>query len=284
MGTIAKITCRDDLPILIAVAPFVNPHLFLPMFKRLGNLVKGFFGLFIGGLERKNPEALLDVEKENLREQISKYNTGLAGHAALCERLISQTRALETEEKDLHAKVLAHLRAGNKELAGQYALRHQQAKQEHETIRLQMEAAEKTYKELLNARDVSVKAARTKIESLKRGINEAKIAQATAELNEMASGMINEIGSAGDTLNRLEHIVREDKEQASGRARVARDSIDLSAISAKAGEQTALEDLALADFAAAAGIALEKPAPPQALSSEPSPAEPSKSMGPAQSD
>jgi phage shock protein A len=254
------------------------------MFKRLGNLVKGFFGLFIGGLERKNPEALLDVEKENLREQISKYNTGLAGHAALCERLISQTRALETEEKDLHAKVLAHLRAGNKELAGQYALRHQQAKQEHETIRLQMEAAEKTYKELLNARDVSVKAARTKIESLKRGINEAKIAQATAELNEMASGMINEIGSAGDTLNRLEHIVREDKEQASGRARVARDSIDLSAISAKAGEQTALEDLALADFAAAAGIALEKPAPSQALSPEASPAEPSKTMGPAQSE
>ena len=42
------------------------------MFKRLGNLIRGFFGLFISGLERKNPEALLEVEKENLRKQIAK--------------------------------------------------------------------------------------------------------------------------------------------------------------------------------------------------------------------
>jgi phage shock protein A len=250
------------------------------MFKRIGNLIKGFFGLFVGGLERKNPEALLDVEKENLREQIAKYNKGLAGHAALCERLISQTRALEAEEKELHAKVVAHLRAGNKELAGQYALRHQQVKKEHETIRTQMEEAEKTYKELLSARDVSVKAAREKIESLKRGINEAKIAQATAELNEMASGMINEIGTAGDTLNRLEDIVREDKEQAAGRARVAKDSIDMSGIAVKAGEQAAMEDMALADFAAAEGIAIGRPV----AASDTGSTETTKTMGPAQTE
>jgi phage shock protein A len=250
------------------------------MFKRIGNLIKGFFGLFVGGLERKNPEALLDVEKENLREQIAKYNKGLAGHAALCERLISQTRALEAEEKELHAKVVAHLRAGNKELAGQYALRHQQVKKEHETIRTQMEEAEKTYKELLSARDVSVKAAREKIESLKRGINEAKIAQATAELNEMASGMINEIGTAGDTLNRLEEIVREDKEKAAGRARVAKDSIDLSGIAVKAGEQAAMEDMALADFAAAEGIAISRPV----AASDTGSTETTKTMGPAQTE
>ena len=227
------------------------------MFKRLGRLIKGFFGLFVGGLERKNPEALLDVEKENLREQIAQYNKGLTGHAALCERLISQVRALDAEEKELHAKVLANLRAGNKEAAAQFALRHQQARTEHVALRSQLEEAEKTYKELVLARDVSVKAAREKIESLKRGINEAKIAKATAELNQMAAGMVNEIGTAGETLSRLEEIVREEKEKAAGAARVARDSIDMSGVSMKANEQKALEDLALADFAAAEGIAIE---------------------------
>ena len=254
------------------------------MFKRIGNLIKGFLGLFVGGMERKNPEALLEVEKQNLREQIAKYNQGLAGHAALCERLISQTRALEAEEKELHAKVVAHLRAGNKELAGQYALRHQQVKKEHETIKVQMEEAEKTYKELLTARDVSVKAARDKIESLKRGINEAKIAQATAELNEMASGMINEIGSAGDTLNRLEEIVREDKEKAAGRARVAKGNIDMSGIAVKAVEQTAMQDMALADFAAAEGIALDKPVATESASASTGSGDTTKTMGPAQSE
>ena len=42
---------------------------------------------------------------------------------------------MEAEEKDLHAKVLANLRAGNKEAAAQFALRHQQAKTEHVAVR-----------------------------------------------------------------------------------------------------------------------------------------------------
>ena len=55
------------------------------MFRRFGNLIRGFFGLFVSVLERSKPEALLEAEKENLREQIARYNQGLASHAALCE-------------------------------------------------------------------------------------------------------------------------------------------------------------------------------------------------------
>ena len=58
------------------------------MFRRLGNIIRGFLGLFVSGLERKNPQALLEVEKENLRKQIGQYNQGLASHAGLVEREI----------------------------------------------------------------------------------------------------------------------------------------------------------------------------------------------------
>ena len=37
------------------------------MFRRLWNLIRGFFGLFVSRAERRSPEALLEVEKENLR-------------------------------------------------------------------------------------------------------------------------------------------------------------------------------------------------------------------------
>jgi len=89
------------------------------MFKRIGNLIKGFFGLFVGGLEKRNPKALLEVEKENLRKQISKFNQGLASHAGLVEKLISNVKRLEKEETDLRAKTAAHLKAGNRQLAGE---------------------------------------------------------------------------------------------------------------------------------------------------------------------
>lgn len=249
------------------------------MFKRLSNLVTGFFSLFISGLERQNPEALLEVEQDNLRKQIGQYNQGLASHAGLCERLISQVKQLENEQRDLRAKATANLRAGNRDAAAQYALRLQTIERELEENRTQLEQAEKTYKDLVKARDVAINAARTKIETLKSGITDLKMKRAMAELTEMASGMITGIGNSGETLDRLTNIVEEERSKAAGRARVARDSLDTSGIQMKEAEQNALAEQALADFAAKEGIALE-PAATSASTAAPTASQPVKSMGP----
>jgi phage shock protein A len=246
------------------------------MFQRFVNLIRGFFGLFISGLERQNPEALLEVETENLRKQIAQYNQGLASHAGLCERLMSQVKKLELEERDLRAKTSANLRAGNRSAAAQYALRLQTVQRELEENRTQLEQAETTYKDLLKARDVAVSSARAKIESLRSSISDMKMKRAMAELTEMASGMISSIGGSGDTLDRLQTMVEEERNKAAGRARVARDSMDMSEIQIKESEQNALADQALADFAAKEGIALE----PATSSGASAPESPAKTMGP----
>jgi len=226
------------------------------MFERLINLFRAFANSFIGGVERKNPEKLLELERENLREQIANYNRGLASHAGLAERLMGQVRKLETEERDLRAKTTAHLRAGNNEAAGQYALRLQTIERELAENRRQLEQAEETYQNLVKARDVAVSAAKAKIENLKSAISDMRMKQAMAEMHEMASGMISEIGGSGDTLGRLHEMVEEERAQAAGRARVAKDAIDMSDVSVKEAEQRALADQALADFAAKEGISL----------------------------
>jgi phage shock protein A len=226
------------------------------MFGRIANLFKGFLSLFVSGIERRNPEALLELEQENLRKQIAQFNQGLASHAGLCERIMGQVRKLEAEEKDLRAKTTAHLRAGNKSAAGQYALRLQTIDAQLEENRKQLEQAETTYKNLVKARDVAVQTAKAKIESLKGAINDMRMNQAMAEIHEMASGMISSIGGAGDTLNRLHDMVEEERTNAAGRARIAKDSVDMSGVDIKEAEMTALADQALADFAAREGISL----------------------------
>jgi len=252
------------------------------MFRRLANLIKGFFGLFIGGLEKKNPEALLEVEKENLRKQIAEFNKALATHAALVERLIAQVRKLDAQETELRAKTKALLQSGKREVAAETAFKLQSVDKEHDEMAKQLEAAEKRYKELIHARDVSVKTARDKIEKLRRGIDEMKVQKAMAELNEMAAGMVAEIGGSGDTLNRLEEVVEEERTKAAGRARVARDSLDLGDIEVKEAEQKALADMALADFAASEGIELESKPAPEGEPSKPEDESPPSSgtMGP----
>ncbi len=227
------------------------------MFRRLSNLIRGFFSLFVSGLEKANPEALLEVEQENLRKQIGKYNQGLAGHAGLCERLMGQIRSQEKEEQDLRARTAANIKVGNRDAAGQLALRLQQLQRDLSENRTQLDQAEKTYKDLLTARDVAINAARQKIESLKAGINDMKMKKAMAELNEMAAGMVTSIGGSGDTLDRLSRMVEEERTKAAGKARVARDALDMSGVIVKEAEQKALADQALADFAATEGIVLE---------------------------
>ena len=227
------------------------------MFKRLANLIRGFFGLFVSGAERRNPEALLEVEKENLRKQISNYNQGLAAHAGLSERLMTQIRKLEAQERELRAKAAANLRAGNREAAGNHALNLQTVQRELEENRAQLGQAETTYNELIKARDVSVRAAQQKIEALRTSLNDLKIKKATAELTEMASGMITSIGGSGDTLDRLQKMVEEEREVAAGRARVARDSLNTTEFTLQEGDQNALAEQALADFAAQEGLTIE---------------------------
>jgi len=227
------------------------------MLRRIANLFRGFLSLFISGLERQKPEALLELEKENLRKQIIKYNQGLASHAGLCEHLMTQVKKLEEEERELRAKATANLKVGNRAMAAQYALRLQAITRELEENRSQLQQAEATYKDLLKARDVAVSTAKAKIESLKRSLDDLKVKKAMAELSEISSGMVMSIGSSGDTLDRLQQMVEEEREKAAGKARIARDSILGIEMEMKEAEEHALAEQALADFAASEGIFLE---------------------------
>jgi hypothetical protein len=86
------------------------------MIKRLGNLIMGFLHLFTSALEKRNPEVLLELEQENLRKQIGKYNLGLSAHAGLRERLIRQVKRLENEERSCARKLWRFREAGNVKL------------------------------------------------------------------------------------------------------------------------------------------------------------------------
>jgi phage shock protein A len=227
------------------------------MLGRIANLLKAFLNVFIGSVERQNPEALLELEKENLRKQIGNFNQGLASHAGLAERLMGQVRKLEADERDLRAKAAAHLKAGNRQAAGQYALRLQTVERELGENRRQLEQAEETYKNMIKARDVAVANARAKIEGMRGAIADMRMNRAMAEMHEMAAGMIGEIGGSGDTLNRLHEMVEDERQKAAGRARVAKDAIDMTEVNLKEAEMSALADQALADFAAREGLALE---------------------------
>lgn len=250
------------------------------MFKRIGNLFRGFMSLFISGIEKSHPRALIEAEKENLRQQIATFNENLANHAAFVERLMRQVKNLEAKESELAAKAAANLKVGNTRAAGQYALQLKTVKEQLDENQSQLVASEETYKKLVKTRDVAVKDAKAKIDSLKRMLSETEMMEAQAELQEMAHGMITEIGGSGDTLNRVEEYLTERRDKAAGRARVASSSIDVADVELQEAEQDALADQALAEFASAYGLEMPAAEPAASEEAESAPKPPVKEMGP----
>lgn len=242
------------------------------MWRRIATLFRGFFSLFISGIERENPRVLIEAEKENLRKQIARFNDNLATHAGFVERLMRQIKSLEAKEKELTARIAANIKVGNRAIAGQMALELQTVKQQLEENRQQLVESEATFKKLIKTRDVAVQEAQAKIEKLKRLLSETEMMEAQAELQEMAKGMITQIGGSGDTLNRVEEYLNERRDKAAGRARVASTSIDIKEVELKEEEQKALAEQALAEFEAAYGFATP-------AAEGPTPA-PQKEMGP----
>jgi phage shock protein A len=201
-------------------------------------------------IEANNAEAMLDYERETLRQQVAKYNQGLAGHAGLCHRIKAEIAGLEKERERLEPRIQARLRAGDREAAARQALRLEGIEEQRTRYAKELDEAEATYRELVRAREQAIAGARTRIDQLKRSIDECKLAEALAELTELASGLEGSLGLSDGTLERVKERLDERRHYAAGRVRVARESIDTDELRAREAERAALAAQALERFEA----------------------------------
>lgn len=252
------------------------------MWKRLSKIFKGFLSLFIKGIEASNPKALIEAEKESLREKVAKFNQNLAKQAGFVSRLERLLTDASKQETELIAKTQANLKAGNREIAGKYAMELKNLRQQIEGYKVSLQDARKAYEDLLKTKEVTVKEARNKLEELTRKLSQVEMKESEAELREMSAAMISEIGTDGDTIARIQESLDERLEEATGKAMVAKDSTDLTEVQMKDSEMKALEQQALAEFAANAGIEMPAAQAPAEASAD-APFQ-TKAMGPAEAE
>lgn len=215
--------------------------------KRMFNVWRAMVGSRLTNLEADNAEAMLDLEREELHKKLLHYDRGLAGYAGLSERLKSELARLGKGHQQLEPKLRMRLAQGDRVAAGRHALRLETIATETEQLSVQLEETENTYEDLVRSREVALVAARDRIEALKRSIGELKVQHALAELSEMAAGMHGTLG-VSDTLDRIKERVDDKRNFAAGRARVARESLDVEDVRAREAEQQALAELALQRF------------------------------------
>lgn len=242
------------------------------MFARIGRLFRGFLGLFISGIEESNPEALMEAARQEFRQKMAQYNVALARMAGVAERLKSQVRAKTDRARELERRILANHRAGNLDLAGSLARELQELKADLAADTEELKETEEAYDANLRQAKLAQREFEDKVRRLEKQLSQVKIKEAQAEAAAALSNVAFKVGDLGDTMKTVEEILQKRYEASAGKARVARDLVDLDAIQEKENERKALEQVALAEFLASQGIqapaAAEAPPPVKEIGPE----------------
>lgn len=247
----------------------------MAIFARIGRLFRGFLGLFISGIEERNPEALMEAARQEFRDRMAQYNQALARLAGIAERLKAQIRAKSVKAQDLERRILANHRANNLELAGSLARELQDLKADLTTDTQELADTEEAYQANMRQAKVAQKEFEDKVQRLERQLSQVKVKEAQAEAASALGSVAFKVGDLGDTMKTVEEILNKRYEVSAGKARVAKDMVDISAVQEKENERKALEQNALAEFLASQGIAASP-----AAESTTAPA--TKDIGPAQ--
>lgn len=221
---------------------------------RIGRLFRGFLGLFISGIEEQNPEALMEAARQDFRAKMVQYNLALARMAGVAERLKSQIKAKAARAQELERRILANHQAGNMELAGSLARELQELKGDLTADTQELTETEDAYQANLRQAKITQKEFEDKLRRLEKQLSQVKIKEAQAEAASALGNAAFKVGDLGDTMKSVEEILSKRYELSAGKARVAKDLVNMDQIQEKESERKALEQAALAEFLANQGI------------------------------
>jgi phage shock protein A len=224
------------------------------MFARIGRLFRGFLGLFISGIEEANPEALMEAARQEFRQKMTLYNLALAKMAGVAERLKVQVQGKAGRALELERRILANHRAGNMELAGTLARELQELKGDLTVDSQELKKTEEAYDANMRQAKLAQREFQDKVRRLEKQLSQVKIKEAQAEAAGALSSVAFKVGDLGDTMKTVEEVLQKRDERSAGKARVAKDMVDMEAVEEKENERKALEQVALAEFLASQGI------------------------------
>jgi len=196
----------------------------------------------------------MEAARQEFREKMVQYNLALARMAGVAERLKSQIRAKTVRAQELERRILANHQAGNLELAGSLARELQELKGDLTTDTQELSETEDAYQGNLRQAKVAQKEFEDKLHRLEKQMSQVKIKEAQAEAAAALGNAAFKVGDLGDTMKTVEEILAKRYEVSAGKARVAKDLVDMEKVQEKESERKALEQTALAEFLASQGI------------------------------
>jgi phage shock protein A len=217
-------------------------------FARLGRLIRGFFSLFVGGLEEKNPKLMLEDLKNQMQEAKVRYASTTANIIAREKMAASKLLAAKRELEECQRLIQEAKRQNNREMALQLLIQEENLQATLDTTQAAYDAikaeADNARKEFDNFQKEMFQKM-SQIEQLK---TQSDLADLMKDINQLRSNYATENGAGriNDGLKQAEEIIQGKLAKEDAISELGKNSIDsqMRDLKASASKSRAEEKLA----------------------------------------
>jgi phage shock protein A len=219
-----------------------------------------FFRAFMGQLNKianfffeSDPIAVMQLEVDQATERLKEGRKGLEMYRGLVETVARQVATNKANAAQLESQIKAHLKAGNREVAGQLALQLQKTQTELAANEQQLQMHEDAYQNnLLKIQKANKDIVKVR-EKIQKYHAELKMSAAEAEIAQISESFDMNVTT---DFGQIESVIQRQIDANRGRARVAADmsSKGIEAIKAEEAAEKAMAEDLLSKFEVQLGL------------------------------
>lgn len=180
------------------------------LFSRLGAFVRGFFGLFVGGLEEKNPEVLFEDIKNQIDKARRQAEQAIVEIQTNAEMIKIEMKNAEKNLAAVRSRVEAAQRQGDKELLVELLVQEEDYQTTYETHKATYENAMGEVTRIREDYKIFESEMNAKLNELKTLKSQAKMANLRENINSVNATYTsknNTVGKVNDSMDRAREIV-----------------------------------------------------------------------------
>lgn len=198
----------------------------MSLWKRFVRAIKSIFGGAISTLE--DPRLILEQNIREMNDQVPKMNENIATVKANVMLLQKEVKRYEVEVRDLTTKIKAAIQAGRDDIAANYALRFEQAKEAMARSHEQLKYATAAYDKALQVKKAFMREKDRKIQEAKEALRAHERAKWQAKVADTLEQF--EVGGIDQTHDEMLTRINEQTAKSEARMEVALDSFDVESM------------------------------------------------------
>lgn len=200
------------------------------LFSRMGALIRGFFGLFVGGIEEKNPELLFEDIKNQVNKARKQAEQQIIEIQTNAEMIKIEMKNAEKNLNAVKARTEAAQRQGDKEILVELLMQEEEYQTTYETHKATYDSAMADVAKIREDFKIFESEMSAKLNELKTLKSQAKMASLKENINSLnakytAKG--NQVGGINEDLDRAREIVNKKTARANAVESLNSDNVDL---------------------------------------------------------